>query len=230
MKYVVTTVLATLVGFIALIPHAGATTPSTVVLFDGVSLDGWRGRDDLWSIEEGSIVGRTSEDDPIDANTFLVSDIPVAGDFELSFQYKIESGNSGVQYLSTVKDETRFIVGGYQADIDSTGRFTGILYEEKGRGILATRGQSVTISEEGKKAVETFSSADDLAQGIHDGQWNDYRIAVTGDRREHYINGALMSAVTDMQTKKAASKGVIALQLHRGPAMTVRFRNLILRK
>ncbi len=72
--------------------------------------------------------------------------------FELTAQFKIEGGNSGIQYRSKVIDEEKFIVGGYQADIDFSNKFAGILYEEKGRGILAKRGETVTIDADGEKS------------------------------------------------------------------------------
>ena len=199
------------------------------VLFDGKTLEGWRGRDDLWSVEGGAIVGRTTDENPIKGNTFLIFDKPIEGDFELTLQYKIEGGNSGVQYRSHVVDEAKFVISGYQADIDSTGRFTGIVYEEKGRGILAERGEEVVIGEDGEKAVDRFAGADELAKGIHEEQWNDYRILVRGTTLEQFINESLMSRVIDGQTEKAAESGLIALQLHRGPAMTVRFKNISIR-
>ena len=198
-------------------------------LFDGKTLEGWRGRDDLWSVEEGAIVGRTTEDNPIKGNTFLIFNQPIDGDFELTLQYKIDSGNSGIQYRSHVVDEAKFVISGYQADIDSTGRFTGIVYEEKGRGILAERGEEVAVAEDGEKVVDRFAEADDLAKGIHEDKWNDYRILVRGTTLEQFINESLMSRVIDGQTKKAAKSGLIALQLHRGPAMTVRFKNISIR-
>lgn len=199
-------------------------------LFDGESLDGWRGRDDLWSAEEGAIVGRTSDDNPIKQNTFLILDKEVAGDFELTLQFKIDGGNSGIQYHSRVVDENEFVVAGYQADIDAANHYAGILYEEKGRGILALRGQGVVITQEGEKQVDTFADAAELGKGIHPGQWNDYRIVVRGNQLEHYINGTQMIKVTDNQSDKSRESGVIALQLHQGPAMTVRFQKITLRQ
>ncbi|WP_404306738.1 3-keto-disaccharide hydrolase [Neorhodopirellula lusitana] len=199
------------------------------VLFDGKTLDGWRGREDLWSVEDGMIVGRTSEDAPIKKNTFLVLDKPTEGDFELTLQFKIEGGNSGIQYRSEVLDEKEFIVKGYQADIDSTNKFAGILYEERGRGILCKRGQQVTISEDGKKTVETFADHDEMAATIHPGEWNDYRIVARGAQVEQFINETMMVKIIDHQTGKARDAGVIALQLHQGPPMTIRYKNLSLR-
>ena len=205
---------------------AGGTV---TVLFDGETLDGWRGREDLWTAEDGQIVGRSTDENPIQGNTFLIGNEKVEGDFELTLQYRIESGNSGIQYHSRVVDEEQFVVSGYQADIDATGKFTGILYEEKARGILATRGQSVAILADGEKMTESFGKPEEIAMGIHDDQWNDYRILVRGHQVEHYINEAMTVRVLDAEIGKSSACGVIALQLHRGPAMTVRFKNVSLR-
>jgi hypothetical protein len=201
-----------------------------VVLYGGGDLTGWAGRDDLWSAEDGQIVGRTSDEDPIDANTFLVWQGDVPKNFELTAQFKIEGGNSGIQYRSKVLDESKFIVGGYQADIDFTNKFAGILYEEKGRGILAQRGESVEISADGEKSKRRFGDAKALAAGIHPGQWNDFRVVADGNKLQHFINGTMTAEVVDHESDKAADDGVIALQIHRGPAMTIRFKNLKLRR
>ncbi|EMI40777.1 DUF1080 domain-containing protein [Rhodopirellula sp. SWK7] len=211
--------------------HTRSLQGGTVTtLFDGKSLDGWRGRDDLWSVEDGMIVGKTTDEAPISKNTFLILNDEVEGDFELSLQFKIENGNSGIQYHSRVLDEDEFVVSGYQADIDAANRFAGILYEEKGRGILALRGQSVVVSENGKKQIETFADAVELGNGIHPGEWNDYRVVVRGNQLEHFINETQTMKLTDNQTEKARHSGVIALQLHQGPAMTIRFKHITLRQ
>ncbi len=199
------------------------------VLFGGGDLTGWVGREDLWSAEDGEIVGRTSDDDPIDANTFLIWEGSKPADFELTAQFKIEGGNSGIQYRSKVLDDKKFIVGGYQADIDFGNRYAGILYEEKGRGILAERGESVTVGSDGEKAKTRFGDAKALGAGIHPGQWNDFRVVAKGNKLQHFINGAMTIEVIDEQSDKSSSDGVIALQIHRGPAMTVRFKNIKLR-
>ena len=200
------------------------------VLFNGKTLEGWRGRDDLWAAEDGAIVGRTTDKEPIKQNTFLILDDEIEGDFELTLQFKIDGGNSGIQYHSRVVNEDEFVVSGYQADIDAANHYAGILYEEKGRGILALRGQNVIIGEDGKKQVEKFADATELGKGIHPGQWNDYRIVVRGSQLEHFINGAQTIKVTDNQSEKSRDSGVLALQLHQGPAMTVRFKNITLRQ
>lgn len=78
-----------------------------------------------------------------------------AADFELRFKYKLVDadgksegfGNSGVQYRSKLVDAAYSVVSGYEADMESGKNYSGILYEEKGRGILAKRGQKVVIGE-----------------------------------------------------------------------------------
>jgi hypothetical protein len=210
-------------------PEAG-TDPDVTVLYGGGDLTGWAGREDLWSAENGEIVGRTSDEKPIDGNTFLVWQGDLPGNFELTAQFKIEGGNSGIQYRSKVIDEEKFVVSGYQADIDFTNKFAGILYEEKGRGILAQRCETVTIDAEGEKAKVRFAESDKLAAGIHPGKWNDFRVVANGNHLQHFINETMTAEVIDQQSDKAATNGVIALQIHRGPAMVVRFKNIKIRK
>jgi len=200
------------------------------ILYDGGDLADWLGRNDLWTVEEGAIVGRTTAEKPLKANTFLVWQGGQPDNFELNLEFKIESGNSGIQYRSRVLDDEKFVVGGYQADVDHNNTFAGILYEEKGRGILAKRGEQVTIGADGKKTVAAFATADELAQHIEPGQWNKFRVVADGTRVQHFINGHKMVDVTDQQSDKAPTKGVIALQLHVGKPMVVRYRNIKLRQ
>ena len=215
---------------VVLADEPAATDSDVIVLYDGGDLTGWVGRDDLWSAEDGQIVGRTSDDDPIEGNTFLIWEGDVPENFELTAQFKIESGNSGIQYRSKIVDDKKFVISGYQADIDFTNKFAGILYEEKGRGILAQRGESVTIGGDGEKARKRFADSKALAAGIHPGEWNDFRVVADGNHLQHFINGTMTAEVMDEQSEKAAKDGVIALQIHRGPAMTIRFKNIKLRK
>ncbi len=115
-------------------------------IFNGTSLEGWEGKD-FWTVKDGAIVGTTTPEKPTNGNTFLIWRQGTLDDFELKLKYKIEGGNSGIQYRS--HDHGDFVVGGYQADIDSTPTYSGINYEERGRGILAERGQRVTIAADG---------------------------------------------------------------------------------
>jgi hypothetical protein len=200
-------------------------------LFNGKDLKGWEGNTDVWSVEDGAIVGRTTAEKPIKNNTFLVWKDGKVDNFRLELEYRIEGGNSGVQYRSKVIEPSEWIVSGYQADIDSKPVYTGIMYEEKGRGILTKRGEHTRISRKGKTEVEPFGDAAELQKSIHtDDQWNKYVIEAIGPRMRHTINGKLMSATVDKNEKEAAKEGVLALQVHTGPPMTVRFRNIRLEK
>lgn len=198
-------------------------------IFNGKDLTGWKGKPEYWSVEDGAITGRTSEDKKLKANTFLVWDGEVA-DFELDLDYKIVGGNSGIQYRSKLLDPKEFIVGGYQADIDATLTFAGINYEERGRGIICKRGKRTTISEDGKMEEQEIAKDEDLKKVIKLEDWNHYRVVAKGNRLSHYINGTLMSETIDNQKSKAAEKGILALQIHVGPPMVVQFKNLRLKQ
>jgi hypothetical protein len=200
-------------------------------IFNGKDLSGWKGNPELWSVEEGCITGRTTAEKPLKFNTFLVWEAGQVGNFDLEFDYKIgDAGNSGIQYRSQVLNEADFIVGGYQADIDASLKFAGINYEEKGRGILAQRGQRVSIDQAGMKTSESFGDGAELGKAIQAGQWNHYRVVADGARLSHYINGKLMSEVIDHQQAKAAAAGVLAFQIHVGPPMKIQFKNIRLKE
>jgi Domain of Unknown Function (DUF1080) len=205
----------------------------TQVLFSKAQdFEHWKGNRERWSVEDNTIVGRNTAENPLPEHTYLIFNPGEFSDFELTLQFKIEGegGNSGVQYRSKVVNEEKFKVAGYQADIDFNNKFAGIVYEQDGRGIVALRGESVTLDADGEKIRKKFGDATKLGNGIHAGQWNEYRIVANGNRLEHYINNALTAQVTDDQTDKAATSGIIALQLHKGPPMTVRFKNIVVRK
>jgi hypothetical protein len=204
-------------------------------LFNGDNLSGWEGNPALWSVKDGAITGKTGTDaeNKISHNTFLVWTNGTVEDFELRFSYKItESGNSGVQYRSKVLDKGKFgpIVGGYQADFEGKKTYSGILYEERMRGILAQRGQKTVIKEEnGKTKVEVVGSVGDskeIQSKIKPEDWNDYVVIAKGNHLQHFINGMQTIDVVDQEETKAARSGIIALQIHAGPPMTVQFKNV----
>jgi hypothetical protein len=210
----------------------GADDEGFVSLFNGKDLEGWQGDPVRWSVQDGAITGRTTPETVLKGyNTFLIWQGGQPGDFELRLKFKLQGGNSGVQYRSKLLDPGRFIVGGYQADIDSSGRYTGINYEEKGRGINAERGQKVEIDADGKKhVIATLGDKDELLKKIKSDDWNDYVIIARGNHLTHIINGETMSEVIDNQSSKAASSGILALQLHAGPPMTIQFKDVRLKE
>lgn len=230
-----------LTPFLALAALCASVSAEDKSLFNGKDLTGWKGLD-FWSVKDGAITGQTTKEHPTKGNTFLVWEGEVA-DFELTFQYKIVDengksegfGNSGVQYRSKVVDEKGFVVAGYQGDFECGKTYSGILYEEKGRGILAKRGQKVVIKEGAdakKPKIEVtgeLGKTDDIQAKIKPAEWNEYRIVAKGGHLQHFINGVQTVDVTD-ETAVGAKKGVLALQLHAGKPMTVQFKDLILKE
>lgn len=199
--------------------------PKETWLFNGKSLEDWKGDLRVWTVEDGCIVGRNTDEYKIKQNTFLIYKNSYSN-FELTFQYKIIGGNSGVQYRAKVLDDELFVVGGYQADIEAGNNYSGILYEEKGRGIIANRGEHVVVSEEGKKEITKFSTTEEVQKNIFKEAWNNYKIVAKGNRLQHFINNTKTIDVIDNEVGKNASSGIIALQVHSGPNMTVYYKNL----
>jgi len=199
-------------------------------IFDGQSLDGWDGNPKFWRVEDGAITGQTTADNPTKVNTFLIWRGGKPADFELRAEYRMpEPGfaNSGIQYRSQEKPNMPWVVGGYQADMTGDDQYTGILYEERGRGILTLRGQKVEVGPNHKPTVVGhLGDSDELKKAIRPQEWNEYRIVAQGNRLQHIINGQLMSETTDNDPERRSESGIIALQLHAGPPMKVQFRNL----
>ena len=209
-------------------------------LFNGKDLSGWEGNPELWFVRDGMITGETKADPKLTHNTFLVYKGGDVGDFELRLSYKIVNGNSGIQYRSKVVETGKFgpIVGGYQADFEAGKTYSGILYEERGRGILAQRGQKTVIKEvevqkDGKTQKETtievvgsLGESTQIQAKIKNEDWNDYVVIARGNHLQHFINGVQTIDVVDEQPSKAAKTGILALQIHVGPPMTVQFNNI----
>ena len=220
-------------------------------IFDGKTLAGWDGNKEVWTVRDGALTGQTTAEKGIKANTFLVYTGSQPANFELRLQFKLTAqnpdnrANSGVQYRSKVMDSATFVVGGYQADIDSPFRYTGMLYEEKGRGILMTAGEKIRIGattevpdakkKDGKRkqtAVEKLPGATPtatIAAAYKLGEWNEMVITANGSQLRHTVNGVVTAEVTETDATLGAKSGVIALQLHTGPPMTVQFKNVRLK-
>jgi hypothetical protein len=221
-----------MVGTAALIVVSGALAQEEPIrLFNGKDLSGWKGDPRRWSVEDGAITGRTTPDTLLNYNTFLIWQEGKPANFELTWKYRIVGGNSGLQYRSEVIDPQRFVVKGYQADIDSGTTYTGMNYEERGRAFLAERGQKVEVAPDGtRKVVGSLGDKGALQAHVKNEDWNEYRVVAQGNHLRHYVNGVQMSEVIDQQADKAATEGVIALQLHAGPPMTVQFKDISLKE
>jgi len=209
---------------------AAADNEGFVSIFDGKSLKGWEGKSEFWSVQDGAITGQTTKENPTKGNTFIIWRDGKLGDFELKLKFRIVNGNSGIQYRSEELPDKPFVVRGYQADFEAGTRYIGILYEEKGRGILALRGHKVVIREDGtKETVGTTCDEKAMLASLNKEGWNDYYISAKGNHLVQNINGHTTVDVTDNQKSKARSEGILALQLHAGPPMLVQFKEIQLK-
>jgi len=196
-------------------------------LFDGRTLEGWDGDPKLWRVEDGSITGQTTKENPASRNTFLIWRGGKPGDFQLKIEFRMPNpgfANSGVQIRSW-EGPKKWQVSGYQPDMDSDDNYTGICYGENFRGILTSRGEKTVIGKDGKHKVERFGKAAELAKFIKNRDWNEYDITARGNHIIQKINGHLMCELID-EDAVARKDGIIALQIHAGPPMKVQFRNV----
>ena len=204
-------------------------------LFDGKTLKGWNGDPKFWSVQNGSIVGQTTKENPTKGNTFIIWKGGKMNDFDLTLDYKIEAGNSGIQYRSFVKPGKNdgWRIGGYQADLEAGDKFSGICYGEGFRGILSMRGQktTLTVDDKGKlkKDAKQFGDSAEIGKAVKKGKWNQYRITAKGFHFTHYINGVKTTELIDNDEKTRRKDGLLALQLHAGPPMKVYFKNIVLK-
>jgi len=199
-------------------------------IFDGKSLKGWDGDPDFWRAENEAIVGESTAEKPLKANTFLIWRGGQPKDFELKLEYRINSTNSGVQYRSLELPEVgKWVLKGYQADIDFQNTFTGQLYEERGRGFLAMRGQMTRLQQGKKQVVANLGGGDDLKSLIKVNDWNQLHVVARGNALTHVLNGRLMAASIDDDATNRAMGGLIGFQLHQGPPMKVEYRNIWLK-
>ena len=167
-------------------------------LFNGKDLTGWDGDKDVWSVENGEIVGRTKTG--LKKNTFLKGPLAVE-DFRLTLKVKLTPNkeNSGIQFRSEPLPDGE--MRGPQADIGAG--WWGKLYEESGRGLLAPEG--------GEKFVKPE-------------EWNDYVVEAYQGNVRITINGKVCTDY--FMDDKLARRGLIAFQVHSGGPMEVRFKDI----
>lgn len=217
----------------AVFPALAADAP--VSLFDGKTLGdkktGWDGDPAYWRVENGAIVGETKPGAIPKQNTFLIWRGGSPADFELHVEYRLTGGNSGIQYRSSELPDIRWAMKGYQADIDAEQRYTGQIYEERGRGFLALRGQAARVESGAKPVVfGALGNESDLKAAIHATGWNEYRIIARGNVLIQLLNERVMSILVDNDVANRKSDGLIGIQLHAGEPMKIEVRNITLRK
>lgn len=210
--------------FSALLLTACASTKSSQSeqIFDGVSLDGWEGDERFWRVEDGLIVGRTGSAGALTESTFLIWTGPPLQNFELRAVMRVVgSNNSGIQYRSARGEG--YAVTGYQCDVHPRPEYNGMLYEQGGRGIVAVQGDRILIREDGSRQQTEQSYP---VRILDPGLWHEYTIVAQGNRLEHRIDGQVTVVVEDDDREHAAREGVIALQLHPGPAYVTLCRSV----
>lgn len=208
----------------------GLTTASAQegVLFNGKNLDGWDGNPELWTIEDGTITGKTNGPDHLEKNEFLIWKGKPVENFELTAMMRLEgANNSGIQYRSKrLPAEGKWVVGGYQCDMHANPPYTGMIYEERGRGIILKNGQDVVMDPKGSKwlVAERDPVVVDLTE------WHEFKIVANGNHITHMIDGKKTIEFWDYEEDKRSLKGVIAFQVHRGPAMKVQIKDVKLKR
>jgi hypothetical protein len=197
-------------------------------IFDGKTLENWDGDPTYWTVVNETLVGTITPETLLKENSWIVWRGGLVEDFELVLDYRASSkANSGVGYRLNVLEEKPHAVRGPQADIDGGGSVTGICYEENGRRILASRGQSVWVDSGGKpRVIFQFADAGELQSTVRQEDWNRYRLVVRGRHAKHYLNGFLMSEIDDHDERNRMHRGLLGVQVHVGPPMKIEYRNI----
>ena len=173
-----------------------------ITLFNGENLDGWTiYGTERWYVEDGELI---CESGPDEDYGYLGTD-QIFKNFDLSVDFKQEAnGNSGIFFRSSIEGT---IITGWQVEVAPPGNDSGGIYESYGRGWL----------------IQPDSLKDDV---LRMGDWNTMRIRVVGDRVKTWLNGVLMVELEDQKIGQAT--GSIALQIHDGGGIKVRWKNLLL--
>jgi hypothetical protein len=222
---------------------AGNADSGFTSIFDGKTLSGWEGDSTYWKVDTGNILGEVTASTLLKRNSFLIWRGGITRNFELKVNFKIsDKGNSGINYRSEEMQGVPNALKGYQADLDGQNNYSGSNYEERARTTLAARGEKVILpnlidttdqylkySKDNRwtraEVVSSLGNKDSLASLIKSNDWNEYHLIANGNHLQHYINGKLMSDVTDNDTLNRRMSGLLGVQVHVGPPMTIRYRN-----
>jgi hypothetical protein len=195
-------------------------------IFNGKNLEGWSGSDKYWSVEDGCLTGVT--DGKLDYNRFITWKGGPVKNFEMRVKVKVtKGGNSGLQYRGKERpDLGEWVVTGYQCDVvPAREDYNGMLYEERGRRILAHTGEKVIIDPQGQPWVVGKLPT----QVFLPDEWHDYRVLVAGNHHQHWIDGVQTVDVIDLDETGRALEGVIAVQVHVGPAMKIQYKDFFVK-
>ncbi len=210
-----------------MLPMAGAADDGFRPLFNGKDLTGWDGNPALWSVEDGCISGKTSGPGTLEYNQFLIWRGGVVKNFELHAKIKQSGNNTGIQYRSKELPEIgKWSIGGYQLDIHPAPSHNGSMYEEKGRGVIASNGESVVVDPEGKRWVVAKREP----VKVEVAEWHDYAVIAQGNHLIQKIDGQVTMDLVDHEEKARALEGLLACQIHKGPAMNVQIKDVMLKE
>jgi hypothetical protein len=133
-------------------------------------------------------------------------------------------GNSGIQYRGTSRPDLGLdVVSGYQCDVVAKiPKYNGMLYEEKGRRILSHTGEKVIVDKDGQPWIVGNFPVKEFTPG----EWHDYRVLVEANHHRHWINGHPTADLIDLDEEGRAMEGVLAMQVHVGPAMTIEYKDM----
>lgn len=195
-------------------------------LFNGKNLDGWKGMKEVWSVKDGVIHSANAT-----SKNWLIWEDGKTKNFELKLKTKFTYGNSGVQVRS--KEIEPFMVQGYQMEI-AQGEKMGLWHhsllpkEFKHRSHLSTAGQKVHIAKDGQKTVEQVTPPEEVQKAWKENEWNELTIIAKGPNLKQYVNGVLLSDLTDLETNFKSREGLLALQNH-GKKCIVEFKDIQIR-
>jgi len=190
----------TLVFLIMLCVSHIAEAQKSKSIFNGKNLDGWQIHGtEKWYVQDGLLICESGPD----KGYGYLSTKKNYNDFELVVEFQQEAnGNSGVFFRSTFVGTK---VSGWQVEVAPPNHDSGGIYESYGRGWL------VQIPDEKENILKM-------------GEWNTMKIKVVGGHVTTWLNGEQMVDITD--DKIAQGKGAIALQIHDGGEIKVKWRNL----
>jgi 3-keto-disaccharide hydrolase len=195
-------------------------------IFTGKDLSGWEGSSDYWSVKDGCLTGVT--DGSLKYNRFIIWRGGTLKNFELRVKVKVTAGgNSGLNYRSQHRpDLGDAVVTGYQCDVvPGRADYNGMLYEERGRRILAHTGEKVIIAEDAQPWVVDKLPIKEFKAD----EWHEYRVLVQGNHHQHWIDGHQTVDVVDLDEKGRALDGILGVQVHVGPAMQIQYRDFWLK-
>jgi hypothetical protein len=192
----------------------------------GSNMRGWSGDSQFWSLKKGILTGKA--DGTLKRNHFITWKAATVRNFDLKVKVRISAGgNSGIQYRSTHLPELGLdVLTGYQCDVVADkSQYNGMLYEEKGRRILSHTGEKVMVDPKGDRwIVDRFEVMEFAAD-----EWHEYRILVEGNRHRHWIDGHPTADLIDFDEKGRVLDGVLAVQVHKGPPMTIEYKEMLIK-